>query len=177
MRIISGKYKGTRLLAPSKLPVRPTTDRAKEALFNILANHFDFESLEILDLFAGTGNIAFEFVSRGCVKAVCVDSNPHCIRFIGHVAQKLQMLNLEAVKADVLRYIGREPDAYDIIFVDPPYHSGKLQEIIERIFENDLLKDEGWLVIEHPTLITLDQLPHFTEKRRYGQSAFSIFKR
>lgn len=175
MRIISGKYKGTRLTAPAKLPVRPTTDRAKESLFNILANHFDFGSLEILDLFAGTGNIAFEFVSRGCKKAVCVDVNHHCIRFIGQVAQKLHMPQLQAIRANVSRYINQETDAYDVIFVDPPYYSVKLQDIADKIFERNLLKDGGWLVIEHPALVTLDQLPGFIEKRQYGQSTFSIF--
>src|SRR6056297_527079 len=120
MRIISGKYKGKRLTAPKKLPVRPTTDMAKEALFNILNNRFYFDELKVLDLFAGTGNISYEFASRGTEEITCVDAHYGCVKFISETAESFDM-NIETIKSDVYTYLENSSQKFNIIFADPPY--------------------------------------------------------
>ncbi|MGY5849774.1 RsmD family RNA methyltransferase [Salegentibacter sp. F14] len=176
MRIISGKNKGKRLIAPKKLPVRPTTDMAKEALFNILNNRYHFNGLQILDLFSGTGNIAYEFSSRGASPITAVDENFDCVKFIKKTATELDM-NIEVIKSDVYKYLEKAPVKADIIFADPPYDFDQeaFQNIVTLVFEKDLLRQGGVLILEHSKHTDLSPLEHFDESRKYGSSVFSFF--
>ncbi len=176
MRIISGKYKGKRLIAPKNLPVRPTTDMAKEALFNILRHQYDFEEISVLDLFAGTGNISFEFASRGTPKIVCVDKDYRCLKFIGSVSEELG-LNIHTFKDDAFRYLEKVQMKFDVIFADPPYQLAvtEFSKIVTRVFSRGLLQPEGVLIIEHSKHTDLSELPYFEEQRKYGGSVFSFF--
>lgn len=176
MRIVSGTHKGKKIIAPKKLPVRPTTDFAKEALFNILNNRINLGELRVLDLFAGTGNISFEFASRGAKDIISVDSHFGCVKFIQKIAEELKM-PIETVKADVFKYLKVTHAPLDLIFADPPYNFEleQLQEIVQKTFSNGLLKENGLLIIEHTKHHDLSSLPHFDEARRYGSSVFSFF--
>ena len=176
MRIIGGKNQRRHIIAPSKLPVRPTTDMAKEALFSIINNHFDFENIKVLDLFSGTGNISYEFASRGALEVIAVDNNMHCIQFIKQTADQLDMPMLRAVKADSFHFISFCKTPFDIIFADPPYDSERINEIPESIFNKGILKPDGWLVVEHGQKVKLSAQKYFWESRRYGKVHFSIFK-
>jgi 16S rRNA (guanine(966)-N(2))-methyltransferase RsmD len=176
MRIISGKHKGRRLKAPKSLPVRPTTDMAKEGLMNILAHQYDFEDSTILDLFSGTGNMSFEFFSRGIKACTAVDANHKCIRYISDTSKTLNF-DLNIIKMDVFKFLTKSKDSYDIIFADPPYNFEKelLEKIYELVFENQLLSEKGVLIIEHAAQNELDTLEFFQKKRKYGSSVFSFF--
>ena len=177
MRIISGTHKGKRLIAPKKLPVRPTTDMAKEALFNILNNNFHFYQLSILDLFSGTGNIAYEFASRGSKEVTAVDGNFDCVKFIKKTAQELDF-NITTVKSDVFKFLEKAYVKADIIFADPPYDfdEEKFLKIPQIVFEKNLLNQNGQLIIEHSKHTNLSDFPNFIEARRYGGSVFSFFE-
>lgn len=177
MRIISGQLKGRKIITPKNLPVRPTTDMAKEALFNILNNRFYFDELSVLDLFAGTGNISFEFASRGVKMIKSIDSNFSCIKFIKQTAQEFSM-PIEAIKADVFKYLNSLSNSYDIIFADPPYEFSveNYSELTTLVFENKLLSKEGVLILEHEKQKDLSQLKHYTESRNYGGCVFSFFE-
>lgn len=177
MRIIKGKFNRRLIHVPAGLPVRPTTDLAKESLFNILSNRIDFEDIIALDLFSGTGNISYELVSRGCKSVTAVDSDSRCIQFVNKTAASFNMPELKSVKADVFRFLAMQRIKYDLIFADPPYeldHS-KYEDIIKLIEENFLLQVEGILVVEHSRGIDLSHLPNFTEMRNYGKVHFSFF--
>ena len=176
MRIISGTHKGRRLLAPKQLPVRPTTDFAKEGLFNILRNRFDFHTLRVLELFAGTGNISFEFASRGVPSINAVDSHYGCVQFIDKIATEFNF-PITTVKSDVFSFLDRETTPYDLIFADPPYQfeAQECAEIANKIKENNLLKASGFLIIEHSKHTDLSQIADFQEQRKYGGSVFSFF--
>lgn len=173
MRIIGGIHKGKTINVKKGLDVRPTTDFAKEALFNILANKIDFENLEVLDLFSGTGNIAFEFASRGA-NVSCVDKNYECTGFISFTARNLN-LNISVLKSDVFKFLKANSQKYDLIFADPPYDLENIPEIHQLIFQNNLLKEGAWLIIEHGPATKLNELPHFIEHRKYGNVNFSFF--
>lgn len=177
MRIISGKYKGRRLIAPKKLPVRPTTDMAKESLFNILNNHFNFSELRILDLFSGTGNISYEFASRGAKPITSVDADFGCINFIKKISTELDF-DITTIKSDVFKFLERSNSSYDIIFADPPYHLSQEQfeSIITLIFENELLEEDGMLIIEHSKDMKLEHMMHFSFSKHYGGTTFSFFE-
>jgi 16S rRNA (guanine966-N2)-methyltransferase len=175
MRIVSGKFKGLRIDPPGNLPVRPTTDIAKESLFNILNNHFDFEEIRVLDLFSGTGNIVYELASRGCTDITSIDINFNCIRFIKQTVEKLKIEGVQIFKSDVFKFLDMINEKFDIIFADPPYDLQRIPELAETIIKKDLLNPDGWLIIEHSSLQKLDNLPKFAEQRIYGQSSFSIF--
>ena len=177
MRIISGKYKGRRISPPKGLPVRPTTDMSKEALFNVLNNHFSFEGLKILDLFAGTGNISYEFASRGCTPITSVDGDFGCVKFIKQVAAEYDF-NIAATKSDVYSYLEKCKTSYDIIFADPPYgfEQKTFERIIELVFERELLNADGMMVIEHSKYTKLDHMIHFSFQKSYGGSIFSFFE-
>ena len=177
MRIISGKYKSRRITAPSKLPVRPTTDMAKEALFNILNNRYYFDEVVFLDLFAGTGNIAYEFGSRGCQNMTAVDGDFGCVQFISKIATELE-LNITAIKNDVFSFLEKTALKSDIIFADPPYDLPleDFEKIPELIFKNELLLKGGVLIIEHAKQTDLSHLPNFKNNRKYGGSVFSFFE-
>ena len=177
MRIISGKYKGRRLLAPKNLPVRPTTDMAKEALFNILNNTYYFDQIDVLDLFAGTGNISCEFGSRGSQKIIAVDTDFGCIKFINSVAKELD-LNINTYKTDVYKFLEKTALTLDVIFADPPYNfeASQFLEIANIVFKRNLLNTEGILIVEHSKHTNLSEHPHFQYSKKYGGNMFSFFK-
>lgn len=177
MRIISGKYKGRRITAPKNLPVRPTTDMSKEALFNILNNHFNFAELKILDLFSGTGNISYEFASRGSEPIISVDADYGCVSFIKKTATEFEF-DITAIKSDVFQYLERSKSEFDIIFSDPPYNLEQkdFEKINTLVFENELLAADGMLIIEHSKHTKLDHLSHFSFQKNYGGSVFSFFE-
>ncbi|MCF4101446.1 RsmD family RNA methyltransferase [Gillisia sp. M10.2A] len=177
MRIISGIHKGRRITAPKKLPIRPTTDMAKEALFNIINNQFRFHNLSVLDLFSGSGNISYEFGSRGAGPITSVDGNFECVKFIKTTAAELD-LDITPVKSDVFKYLEKAPIKADIIFADPPYDfdEEKFLKIANLVFEKELLKPKGVLIIEHSKHTKLTNNPHLTEARKYGNSVFSFFR-
>ena len=177
MRIISGKYKGRRISPPKGLPVRPTTDMSKEALFNVLNNHFNFDGLKVLDLFAGTGNISYEFASRGSKPITAVDGDFGCVKFIKQTATEYDF-NIAATKSDVFKFLERNNASYDIIFADPPYNldQATFEKIVLLIFERNSLNEDGMMVIEHSKYTKLDHLIHFSFKKSYGGSIFSFFE-
>lgn len=177
IRIISGKYRGKRLQAPRNLPVRPTTDMAKESLFNILNNHFHLDEVKALDLFSGTGNISYELASRGCSDITAVDNNLACIRFIEKTAEQMQIDGLRVIKADVQQFVQKDFANYDLIFADPPYDYENYADLVEAVFKNSLLSEEGMLVIEHQSRSSLETLNNFQESRKYGNVRFSFFYR
>ncbi|NGM63875.1 16S rRNA (guanine(966)-N(2))-methyltransferase RsmD [Sphingobacterium sp. SGR-19] len=176
MRIIAGQYGGLRLSPPSNLPVRPTTDIAKEALFNILDNRIALDECKCLDLFAGTGNISFELASRGALSVEAVDIHFKCLQFINDTAKKLKTDVILTRKADVLKFIGACKDQYDFIFADPPYDLSCLPQLANLIIENELLGAGGIMVIEHPSTRKMDDSPFYMETRKYGYSSFSFYK-
>ena len=177
MRIISGFYKGRRISAPKKLPVRPTTDMAKEALFNILNNQYYFDSITVLDLFSGTGSISYEFASRGAEQIVSVDENYGCIKFINQTSEAFEM-NIQTIKSDVYKFLEKYKLKSTIIFADPPYaftdeQFGKIPELV---FHNELLENEGVLIIEHSKHTDLSSLDFFSYSKSYGGNCFSFFE-
>ncbi len=174
MRIVAGRFKGKRIVAPKKLPVRPTTDFGKEALFNILNNRYDFSELRVLDLFAGTGNISYEFASRGTEDIVSVDAHYECVRFIQRTAEELEV-EIKTVKSDVFKYLEVKQPPFDIIFADPPYAYPDHKEITKIVFERELLNTDGILIIEHGKEVNLEDITHFQIMRIYGNVRFSFF--
>ncbi|MCQ2262900.1 MAG: RsmD family RNA methyltransferase [Bacteroidales bacterium] len=174
MRIIAGKNKGRKIVAPATLPVRPTTDLGKESLFNILNNYFFFDAVTVIDLFAGTGNISLEFASRGAVSVTSVDEFPGCVDFIKKTAAQLQYNNLTAIKADAFQYLEHLRQPVDIIFADPPYNMEGIERLPEIVFERNLLKPDGWLIIEHSKVHDFSQHPNFYQHRKYGKLNFTF---
>ena len=150
MRIISGKHKGKRLSAPKNLPVRPTTDMAKESLFNILNNNYYFENLTVIDLFAGTGNISFEFASRGTQNIYSIDQHFGCVKYINSISKELD-LSINTYKSDVYKFLEKTPLKADVIFADPPYNfeTEQFLKVAQIIFDRALLNEDGLLIIEH----------------------------
>jgi 16S rRNA (guanine966-N2)-methyltransferase len=176
MRIIGGSLKGLRLNPPKNLPVRPTTDMAKEALFNILQNQIEFEGIKVLDLFSGTGNISMEFASRGAEQVISVDRNIQCVHYLKDTSRQHRLTNITAFKDDVFKYLQLETQQFDLIFADPPYDLNKIPEIPKIIFDKNLLVPGGLLIVEHQSLQNLSNHPAFAEQRTYGHSAFSFFR-
>lgn len=177
MRIISGTFKGRKIVAPKKLPVRPTTDMAKESLFNILNNHYYFDEISVLDLFAGTGNISYEFASRGVEKITCVDQHFACIKFINEIAENFKM-PIYSIKSDVLKYLETANKKWTIIFADPPYNFTieQFSKIPELVFKKNLLEKEGLLILEHSKHTDLTQIEYYQYSKSYGSSSFSFFE-
>lgn len=177
MRIISGKYKGRRITAPKNLPVRPTTDMGKEALFNILNNYFNFFEVTVLDLFSGTGNIAYEFASRGATPIVAIDTDYGCVNFIKKTATEFDF-DITAIKSDVFKFLEKHTAQYDIIFADPPYDMTQenFEKIVQLVFENKLISEEGMLIVEHSKYTKMEGLEHFSFQKNYGGSHFSFFE-
>ena len=178
MRIIGGKFKGRRFNPPAKnWPTRPTTDFAKEGLFNILVNHWDLEAMKVLDLFGGTGSHCYEFISRGCCDVTYVDKFPGCVSFVKKTAKELEVENcLHIIRNDVFRFISRTQEKYDYIFAGPPYPLPGLDTIPGLIFEYRLLRQGGWLVLEHNPNHSFKESPHFFQERHYGKTIFSFFE-
>lgn len=175
MRIISGKLKG-RLIKPNKkFKARPTTDYAKESIFNIINNNFDLEGLKALDLFSGTGSISYEFASRGCSEVISVESNFKHYNFIKKTANDLKLDEIKTIKSDVFTFLQKCRTTFDLIFADPPYDMDGIENIHQLVFENNLLDKDGWLIIEHSKHTEISNLPHFIEQRNYGSVNFSIY--
>lgn len=176
MRIIGGKYKGKRLTAPKGLPVRPTTDFAKEALFNILNHQINYEEIAALDLFSGTGNLSYELGSRDCPEITSIDANYKCYQFIKQTANDLKF-NLHPIKADVFKFLNKPAQKqFDLIVADPPYDLKNIYQIPELVFKNSWLKPEGLLVVEHGKETDLSELKGFEQTRKYGHVHFSFFR-
>ena len=175
MRIIAGTLKGRRLNPPDNLPVRPTTDMARESLFNILNNYVDYEECSVMDLFAGTGAVSLEFVSRGAKEVTSIEINNACTDFIKSTAQRLDIKNLHVVRADVFDLIKRAYKKFDIVFADPPYALHDLPKLPDLIFEKQLLTDDGIFVLEHPREYSFEEHPHFWQHRNYGKVNFTFF--
>ncbi|WP_439151164.1 16S rRNA (guanine(966)-N(2))-methyltransferase RsmD [Winogradskyella sp.] len=177
MRIISGLYKGRRISAPKKLPVRPTTDMAKEALFNIINNRYYFDNISVLDLFAGTGNISYEFASRGTEKILAVDDNYGCIKFINNTSESFDM-PINTIKSDVFKFLEQTQQKHTIIFADPPYdfEIERFSKLPELVFKNTILEDEGLLIVEHSKHTDLSHLNNYSHSRSYGGNTFSFFE-
>lgn len=176
MRIIGGRLKGIRLQPPANLPVRPTTDMAKEALFNILNNKFDLENCTVLDLFCGTGNLTFEFASRYAENILAIDLSFGCVNWVKNTAKQYEFNQVEVRKADVFKLLKQLTGSYDLIFADPPYNLPNIPQIPVLVKEQQLLKPNGLLIVEHQSNMKLDNQPGYTETRKYGNSSFSFFE-
>lgn len=174
MRIIAGIYKGKNIIAPKNLPVRPTTDFAKESLFNILINRVDFSNTNLLELFAGTGNIGYEFASRGCTNITSVDVNFQCVQFMKQMNLELK-LNNRIIRTDAIRFLKQIKEPYSFIFADPPYQMEGITSIPNIIFKKNLLTKGGTLIIEHDKKLDFSDHSNFQEKRNYGRVNFSFF--
>ncbi len=178
MRIVSGLLKARRFSIPKNFPSRPTTDFAKEGLFNILEHQIDLEDLDILDLCAGTGNISFEFASREAGKITVVDQNYNCIKYIQETSKKFEIDSvITTIKSEIIKYLKQTNAQFDIIFADPPYEFKFYDEIIEETFNRNLLKKNGVLIIEHSHRLNLKEKPHFETMRNFGNVSFSFFKK
>ncbi|MDW5288384.1 RsmD family RNA methyltransferase [Formosa sp. PL04] len=176
MRIISGLYKGRRITAPKKLPVRPTTDMAKEALFNILNNTYYFDAISVLDLFAGIGSISYEFASRGTTQITSVDQELGCTKFITETAESFDM-PIQVIKSEVFKFLGQTNIKSTIIFADPPYAlpEEEFSKIPELVFKNNLLEEDGVLIVEHSKHTDLSNLEYYNYSKGYGGNMFSFF--
>ena len=175
MRIISGRYRGRALHPPHNLHARPTTDFAKESLFNILNNYFDFEKINVLDLFAGSGNISYEFASRNSPHIDAIEKDTTNFSYIQQAIRDMKLETLFSYKTDVFRYLKTCHINYDIIFADPPYDMDGIEKLPNLIFENNLLKPDGWFILEHSQRKSFENSKLFREERHYGNVHFSFF--
>lgn len=175
MRIISGIYRGKQIHPPKNLKARPTTDFAKESLFNILIHQLDFMELDILDLFAGTGSITYEFASRGVRSVVAVELAPVHFKFIQHTCNELEMDQVTVIKGDAFRYLKNPYQSFDIVFADPPYDHPRLAELPDLVLSTELLTGDGLFILEHPASITFTAHPRFLQHRKYGGVNFTMF--
>ena len=177
MRIISGEFKGRRFHPPAdNWPTRPTTDYAKEGLFNILQNNFDFADLKVLDLFGGTGNHSYEFISRGCRDVTYVDKFGGCLQFVRKLSKELAIEDrIRIVRSDVFRFIQQTTVRYDYVFAGPPYGMPRLDELPDLILAKPLLRPGAWLVLEHNPNHDFSDHDHLVEVRHYGKTIFSFF--
>lgn len=177
MRIIAGRFKGRRLQAPRLPNTRPTTDFARSALFNILNNRWDLSAIRVLDLFAGTGSVSLEFISRGAVSVTAVDQDVACIRHLKKTASAWNLNTLNVVQADVETFLQHDHGSYDIIFADPPHHYEKLAALPDLILQANLLYPRGWLIVETPRRFSFAHHPTHFDQRPYGQITFHFFSR
>jgi len=176
MRIVGGQYRGRVFDPGKKFKARPTTDMAKESLFNVLQNSIDFESIRALDLFAGTGSISYEFASRGCIDVTAVEIHITHIHFIKEVIEKLGEKHIRLVKSNVFVFAAHIKEQFDLIFADPPYDHPKFAQVVDLIFRNNLLKPGGLFILEHSGQFDYSGHPNFKELRRYGSVHFSMFE-
>lgn len=176
MRIISGEHGRRRINPPANMPhTRPTTDIAKEGLFNIISNNLAIEELKTLDLFGGTGSISYELASRGAKDLTVVEKDSKMYEFIKKTAAELKLENFKVLKADVFRFIEQCTDKYDFIFAGPPYALGNIDDLPRLVFEKQLLNNKGWFVLEHTPRNDYKKFPFYTSERNYGTTVFSIF--
>ena len=177
MRIVSGIYKSRKILAPKNLPVRPTTDMAKESLFNIINNLYYFDDVTVLDLFSGTGNISYEFASRGTKQITAVDAHFGCVKFINETSKTFNM-PIQTIKSDVFKFLEKSSLQSHIIFADPPYNftDDLFAKIPELVFKNNLLLEGGLLIVEHSKHTKLSSLNNYSYSKSYGGNMFSFFE-
>ena len=178
MRIISGSKKSLSIRAPKDIPSRPTTDKVKESLFNIIINRFKIDEIRVLDLFAGTGNISFEFASRGAKKIISVDNNLKCVKFIKETSVK-HGFDIITKRKNYIDFLIKNDENFDIIFADPPYLFSKVQyfELLNIIGQRDILLDNGQIIIEHSSNVSLAEKNNNIEERKYGSSILSFIKK
>lgn len=176
MRIISGQYGGRKFNPPAKIPARPTTDLAKGGLFNILQNMMDLEDIKVLELFAGTGNISYEFASRGAAHITMIEKDHTSSQFIKNTFQTLGYEHYKLFNSDALKWIGTAKDSFDVIFADPPYALPQMPIIPDSIFAANLLKEDGVLIIEHTHNVDFSKHQRFLKSKKYGDSFFSFFQ-
>jgi len=176
VRIISGIHKGKRINPPKNLEVRPTTDFAKEGLFNILNNKIYFDEIIVLDLFAGTGSISFEFASRQAKQITSVDLNYQSTEFIRKTAKESNYDMLRPIKSNVFSFLSGTKNSFDLIFADPPYNMEEIEKLPEIIFDKQLLNEDGIFILEHSRNLSFEEHPHFSEHRKYGNVNFTFFK-
>lgn len=176
MRIVSGKYKGKRFSPPKKFPSRPTTDFAKESLFNILENQIYWDETKVLDLFAGTGNISIEFLSRGAEQVLSIDSHPVCIRHLSKMQDELGDEKWQILRKDAFKFLESCSKQFDLIFADPPFGLKGVEQLPSLIFERNLLSKDGLLIIEHGQESDFSDLDEFEDIRNYGGVFFSFFR-
>jgi len=176
MRIISGTLRGKTIVPPSGFSARPTTDFAKESLFNILENRLDFFELNALDLFSGTGNISYELASRGCVSIDAVEMNTQHVTFIKKTVQNLKLRQIHAMRMNVFDFLDICTAQYDLIFADPPYDLQGIETLPQRISDKKMLKPDGYFILEHAANYDFSSYPNFVEHRKYGAVNFSFFK-
>ena len=177
MRIIRGKYGRRRFDVPTNITARPTTDFARENIFNVIENLIDIEGVEALDLFAGTGAITFELLSRGAASVTAVEKASTQQRFIAKVAAELGADNLKLVRGDVRRFVAAEPASFDFIFADPPYDLPDFDEIAMKVLGGNLLRPGGTMILEHSSRHSYADHPWYAEHRAYGSVNFTIFRR
>lgn len=176
MRIIAGEYGGRKFSPPTKMPyTRPTTDVAKEGLFNVLTNNLDFRELKTLDLFGGTGNISYELASRGVQDLTIIEKDATMYDFIKRTSASLGIKNLKAIKMDVFKFINQCRDTFDFIFAGPPYALSGIDDLPRLIFEKQVLSKNGWFVLEHTPRNDYKNFPFYSTERNYGTTVFSIF--
>jgi len=176
MRIVSGKYKGRRFNPPKQLPVRPTTDFAKEGLFNILKHRYEMEGGRILDLFAGTGNMSLEFASRGAVQVISVDQNRKCIHYIKKISHELEIEQLEPVVSDAEKFLSKCTAEFDLIFADPPYSYTRGLDLWKLVCEKKLLKVGGYFILEHGKDQKFEEEKSVALSRKFGNVNFTFFQ-
>ncbi|MGD9557540.1 MAG: RsmD family RNA methyltransferase [Mangrovibacterium sp.] len=177
MRIVGGKFKGRQFDPGKKFSSRPTTDMAKENLFNILQNRIDFEAIRVLDLFAGTGSISFEFASRGCPDVTSVEVNYHHYNFITKIIREIGTPAIRPVKANVFRFIEQTTESFDLVFADPPFDLPGFAGIPEKIFAAGVMAKGGIFILEHSGSFDFSNLPGWKEMRNYGTVHFSFFEK
>ncbi len=176
MRIIGGKYRGRRIIPPSGFKARPTTDFAREGLFNILNNRIDFETVNVLDLFSGTGSISYEFASRGAASVHLVEKDIKHIAGIRHIIKDMGFENIKPVHIDVMAYLKTCSVKYDMVFADPPYDLSWLKELPDLVMDSDIINENGFFILEHPRGLNFNNHRLFFEHRNYGGVNFSFFK-
>jgi 16S rRNA (guanine(966)-N(2))-methyltransferase RsmD len=182
MRIISGKWGGRVLKVPSGLPVRPTTDRTKESLFSMIASRREIKEMEVLEICCGTGNISLEFASRGAAKVIAIDKDRKCVQAVKDLSQSLgDTGTIQVLQGDIEKFLAQPSKwlppnpQFDLIFIDPPYALPYQHLWVEKIFTLQLLKEKGWLIIEHSSLLSFESVPHIRTTRKYGSSSISFF--
>ncbi len=176
MRIIGGKYGGRRIIPPGNLNARPTTDFAREGLFNILTNRIDFENVKVLDLFSGTGSMSYEFSSRGAREVHLVEKDTIHINGIRRIIRDMGFENIKPVHIDVKAYLRTCNTKYDVVFADPPYDLSWLEELPDLVLKAGILKEDGFFILEHPRSMSFPDNPRFFEHRHYGGVNFSFFR-
>jgi 16S rRNA (guanine(966)-N(2))-methyltransferase RsmD len=176
LRIISGKYKGRAIVPDKNFKARPTTDFAKESLFNILNNHFNYEDLTVLDLFSGTGSIGYEFASRNCISVDMVELDFNHYQFIRKTLSTLGFNQANAIRGNVFQFLKSCHNTYDIIFADPPYDLEGIETLPGQVMTNKLLNVDGWLVVEHSKNVSFTGHPSLFDHRNYGSVNFSFFR-